>query len=350
MLMRHFLWPLVGLAVLAGSSVISFPRFSVEQSVPCGECHLNPNGGGMRNEFGNYAVALNELCLPGSKAASIKRYRKPRLSESLTFGFDSRYLLMDNGWVFNMQNDLFLAAEPLKDVYYHLRIGASGGVDDARVSESYALMFFSERKFYFKGGRFYPAYGLRQSDHKSFVRERTGHTSNTYLDGFSVGGNLAGFSGSLEFFQPGNRGVYVAHLSKVGFFDRFGYLGGLSLRLSEERGGSNGSFPAARSLFGGLSFDRYTLMGEVDLLGKASDTLVVYANFTTRLEYGLYLIGEYNFYDGDRDLATGADEFYRLSIELYPFSFVQLRPSYTYYSEGPRDGEDDYFLQLHIGY
>lgn len=344
MLMRHLLWPLVGLAVLAGSSVISFPRLSVEQSLPCGECHLNPNGGGMRNEFGNHAVALNELCLPSSKAASLARYRKPRLSESLTFGFDSRYLLIENGRVFNMQNDLFLAAEPLKDMYYHLRIGAIG------VSESYALMFFSERKFYFKGGRFYPAYGLRQSDHKSFVRERTGHRSDTYLDGFSVGANLAGFSGSLEFFQPGARGVYVAHLSRTGFFNRFGYLGGLSLRLSEETGGSNGGYPVARSLFGGLSFDRYTLMGEIDLLGSASDTLVAYANLTTRLEYGLYLIGEYNFYDGDRDLATGADEFYRLSIELYPFSFVQLRPSYTYYSEGLLEGEDDYFLQLHIGY
>ena len=71
---------------------------------------------------------------------------------------------------------------------------------------------------------------------------------------------------------------------------------------------------------------------------------------------GNILVGEgvvknaFDSFNNNRDLEGGVNEFLRFSVEFYPIPFVQFRPSYTYYSNGPLDGEDDFFLQFHIGY
>lgn len=332
------------IAALIISSAISFPRLAVEQGTACVNCHVNPNGGGMRNEYGNHAVGFNELCLPSSKKYVADKYRSPRLSEAVTIGVDSRHLILDDGRVFRMQTDAFINAEPIERLSYQLRFGESG------ISENYALWRQTEDKFYVKAGRFYPAFGLRSSDHKAYVQERTGHGSNVYLDGLSIGARVYDVNIAAEFMDDNGHGIYGAHLYRAAGYGPFGYLVGASLRLPEESGGSTGRFPISRALFGGLSYDRFTLMGELDLAGKGNDTLIAYANLTTRLEYGLYIITEYNFFDGDRSLKSGVDEFVRFSVELYPLPFVQLRPSYTYYTRGIRQDEDDLFLQIHFGY
>ncbi|MDH3891143.1 MAG: hypothetical protein OEV49_08655 [candidate division Zixibacteria bacterium] len=332
------------IAALIISSATSFPRLAVEQGAACGNCHINPNGGGMRNEYGNHAVGFNELCLPSTKRKLADKYRSPRLSEAVTIGLDSRHLIFDDGRVFRMQTDAFVNAEPIERFSYQLRFGEAG------ISENYALWRQADDRFYIKAGRFYPAYGLHSSDHKAFVQERTGHGSNVYLDGLSVGALVKGINFVAEAMDESGRGIYGAHLYRASGYGPVGYLVGASLRLPEESGGSTGRFPISRALFGGISYDRFTLMGELDLAGKANDTLITYANLTTRLEYGLYLIAEYNFFDGDRSLKSGVDEFMRVSIELYPLPFVQLRPSYTYYTRGIRQDEDDLFLQVHFGY
>jgi hypothetical protein len=120
--------------------------------------------------------------------------------------------------------------------------------------------------------------------------------------------------------------------------------------MSERINGKTGDFPHIRALFGGLSWNRFTLMGEADLVGFSSDTLITFANLTTRLTYGLYLVGEYNFFDGDRHVLGDVDEFVRLSCEVFPLPFVEVRPSYTYYTRGALEETDDFFVQVHLGY
>jgi len=341
--------PLILMLILLTASVMSLPRLAIEHATPCKTCHVNPNGQGMRNEFGNYSVALNELVLPQTKASFVKHYKKPRLSESLTFGFDSRYLVLDDGYVFRMQTDVFLNAEPFKDLNYHFRIGEDPfGLTG--VFENYGLLYLKDKKYYAKLGRFYPAYGLTTADHKAYVQERTGHGSNVYLDGLSFGGEFGEHHVALELFNPNRHAVFGLHMFKTGFIDPVGYMGGFSVRIPEDLAGSSSGFHESKAFFGGLSYDRFTLMGEFDISGRGNDTLIVYGNLTTRLEYGLYLIGEYNFFDGNRDYETGVDEFYRLSLEIYPIPFVEFRPSFTRYLEGPLAGENDFFMQFHVGY
>lgn len=339
-----FIIPLAALIFLATASLYSLPRLAAEHAVACKTCHINPNGGGARTEFGNYSIAFNELCLPQTKKLVQDKYKSPRLSESVLFGFDTRHLILEDGSLFRMQTDAFVTIEPFSDFFYHLRFWDSG------INENYALLYFANQKYYIKFGRFAPAFGLRMADHKTYVRENLGFGSDFYLDGFSLGAETNGFNIVTEVFKPINRLVGTIHIFKPGYIHPFGYLAGFSFRFSETKNGTTGGYPHSRAIFGGISYERFTLLGELDLAGKSNDSLLSYIGLTTRIEYGLYLIAEYNYFDSDLDLKSGTDEFLRLSLEIYPLPFFQLRPSYTYYTKGILKDEDNFFLLLHFGY
>ncbi len=328
----------------AAISVVSYPRLAVEQNAPCATCHVNPAGGGMRNEFGNYSVAFNELCLPQTKHLVRDRYKSPRLSESATFGFDSRYLIFEDGNIFKMQTDAFLAIEPFRDLVYQFRFWENG------INENYLLINFNNKNTHIKVGRFQPTYGLRVADHTSYIRNRTANASNIYIDGLSLATSISGVNISTEFYNPNDHGMFIVHAYKPFTLSSLsGVLGG-SYRISEYINGSTGLFPDNKALFGGLSYDRFTLLGEIDISGRSNDSLTFYTGLTTRLEYGLYFISEYNFFDGKRDVVDGVDEFLRFSLELYPLPFIELRPSYTYLTRGYSGDRNEFFLQLHFGY
>ena len=339
---------LVSVPVLAWLMLVasgrSLPRFSAQYSSDCRTCHFNPNGSGMRNEFGNHAMAFNELVLPWTKKLVKDKYFPPRLSDNVTFGFDLRYLVFDDGRVFRMQSDFYLNMTPFTGLDYQVRLSEDG------LRAHYLLLSLDERRHYLRLGRFYPSFGLWTADHKGFHRERTGHPSLLYLDGVGVGTTFKGVGITAEYFNPLEQSVYGLHVQTVGRAGRVGYLAGASIRLSERINGSNGRFPHAKAVFGGLSYDRWQALGEVDLVGRGNETLIVYAGLTTRVEYGLYLGAEYNFFDGDRALKTGVEEYYRLSLQVFPLPFVELRPSYTRYTHGPLVGTDDFFVQFHLGY
>jgi len=336
--------PVLVFFLIVAASLQSLPRLAVEHSLACKTCHINPNGGGARTEFGNHSVAFHELTLQQTKKLVEKKFHSPRISESVLAGFDSRYLVQEGGSVFRMQTDAYLTFEPFKDLMYHLRFWENG------TSEQYMLLYLNHQKYYLKVGRFYPAYGLRIADFDTFVRSQIGFGYNAYIDGLSLGAEIGGSNIAVEFFNPNQRFVGAFHIFRTGYTKSISYLAGFSARISEQLNGSNGAFPHTKGIFGGFSYDRFTLLGELDLAGKANDSLLVYGGLTTRIEYGLYFIAEYNFFDYDRDLKSGVNEFLRFSLEFYPIPFVQLRPSYTYFTNGPLDGEDNFFLQFHVGY
>lgn len=332
--------PLLALAVTA----VSLPRLAVKYATSCNTCHIDPSGGGMRNEFGNHSVAFNELTLQSTKQLLKEAYRSPRLSDAVTVGFDVRSLVFDDLSVLRMQTDFYTTVEPIDNLFYHFRFSADG------ISENYGMFQPENHRYYVKAGRFYPAFGLHPADHTAFIRERSGHPTRFYLDGLSAGVTVEGFSLTGEIFDRNSQGVYGLHLTRPLFVSPVSVYGGASLQLSEEINGRNNGVPQAKALFAGVSYGRFTLMGEADLVGKGNDTLITYTNLTARLMYGLYLIAEYNFFDGDRDRRNGVEEYVRLSSSFYPIPFVQLRPSYTRYTRGPLHGEDDFFFQFHVGY
>ncbi len=346
--LRNFM-PFIVLLLLMGASAMSLPRLASEQSLSCNHCHINPSGGGMRTEFGNHSVALNELVIPQTKKLFRDKYKGTRISESVRYGFDSRYLILDNSRIFRMQTDFYLNLELFKNMRFQLRIGEDP-FGNTQVFESYGLYQWQDEKYYLKYGRFSPNYGLRTDDHTAYTRARTGHGSNDYLDGFSVGASFNDFYFSGEIFNPQQQGLYLFNVSRISNYKNLGYILGVSLQISENLSGVSSLYHDSKSVYGSLSYDRFTLMGEIAVAGSENDSLITYINLTTRIQYGIYFISEYNFFDGNRDLKNGVDEFYRYSLEIYPIPFFSVRPSYTIYTEGFLKDEKDYFVQLHLGY
>ena len=343
----RLLLPTVSLLLLATASLYSLPRLAAEHAVACKACHINPNGDGARTEFGNHAVAFQELCLPQTKKLVEKKFNKPRLSESVLIGFDTRHLIFDNGRVIRMQTDAYVTFEPFKELYYHFNFGESG------IKENYALLYFDHQKYYIKAGHFSPAYGLRMADHAlitSFVRDRLGFGSNVYRNGLSLGAEIKGVNLVGEILKHNEQSVGGVHIFRPGFIAPIGYLAGLSLRFSEKINGSTGLHPNTKGVFGAVAYDRFTLMGEIDLAGASNDTVAVYGSLNTRLEYGLYLEAEYNYFEPNRHIKSGVDEFVRISLDIYPLPYVEIKPGYTYYTKGARKDEDDFFVLFHVGY
>ena len=337
--------PIVVLLIISAASLLAFPRLSIEHAEPCKSCHFSPSGAGARTEYGNFTTGFNELTLPQTKKLLTAHYRKPRVGESLILGFDMRYLALDDGRIFRMQTDGFLTMEPIRNMFYHVRVGANG------VTENYALLTFADNKYSARFGSFTPSFGLHNEDHNSFNRARTGNGPEVYLDGASLSAETGGVNLIAEAFNPNEQSIINLHAYRPGLLGPVSYMVGGSYRATEEIGPDNfGQFPHAKAIFGGVAWDRFTLMGEMDVVGKGNDQFVTYGNLTTRLEYGLYLVGEYNFFDSNRRIENGVDEFLRFSVDFYPIPFVQIRPSYTTYTRGTRDGEDEVFVQFHVGY
>ncbi|HKK20185.1 MAG TPA: hypothetical protein VJ983_01850, partial [candidate division Zixibacteria bacterium] len=245
---------------------------------------------------------------------------------------------------FRMQTDFYAAVEPAKGFGYLFRFGQAG------ITENYALLNFDHDRFWIMAGRFSPAFGIHEQDHTSFNRQLTGHGPGAFFDGVEIGVRTAGINFSLGTYDNSGRGTYIAHVYRVGYLSPIGYLAGASVQYSEFINGSTGAVPVTKALFGGLSFDRFTALGELDLVGRVNDTLISYGEFSTRIIYGLYAVAEYNFIDPDRHVRNGVDEYLRFSTEFYPIPFVELRPSYTLYTRGSNAGSDDYFLMLHFGF
>ncbi len=347
---RRLVFPLLLLAVVICAATLSaLPRLSAEHSVACKQCHINPNGGGARNEFGNYAVAFQELCIPPTKKLLASHVTKPRLSPSLLVGFDSRWLLLDDPRIIRMQSDLYLTFTPFKHFDYHFRVGPIGS-GAMQVTEQYALFSFSDTKYWVKAGTFYPAFGLRQDDHNSYTRVKTGHSYNSYLDGFSVGADFKDINLTAETFVQDGRTMFAFHGFRTGYISPIGYLVGASYQHPEKINGSTGAYPRAKSMFGAVNWDRFTISSEYDLIGNGNDSAAFYFAGTARIIWGLYLTGEYNYFDPSRKYTSGFERFTRFSIDFYPVPYVKIRPSISHYNPAFNGETDDFFVQFHVGY
>ncbi len=356
--MRHrqsyhtiLLWvPAAVLALIISAATLSaLPRLSAEHAVACKQCHINPNGGGARNEFGNHAVAFQELCIPPTKKLLASHYSSPRLSQSLLVGFDSRWLVLDDPRIIRMQSDLYLTFSPFKHFDYHFRVGPIGS-GAMQVSEQYALFSFKDTKYWVKAGTFYPAFGLRQDDHNSYTRVKTGHSYNSYLDGLSMGTEWKDVNLTMEAFNQDGRNMYGFHVFRTGYVSPIGYLIGASYQHPDEVRGLVGAYPRAKAIFGALNWDRFTVSSEYDLIGKGNDSAAYYFAGTARIVWGLYVTGEYNYFDPDRRYTSGFERFTRFSIDFYPVPYVKIRPSISHYKPAFNGETDDFFVQLQVGY
>ncbi|HEU4765072.1 MAG TPA: hypothetical protein VFT93_05400, partial [Candidatus Eisenbacteria bacterium] len=179
--------PALGAALLMGFAsppAAALPLYASREGDVCQTCHVDPNGGGIRNEFGFSYEKNRHSTEPEERWASVTV--KPRLNDWITVGVDMRVLYdathvngdsrtLAISTFFPMEGQVNLAVMP----HEHLTLVASHGlvVDEPGfptgyvAREIYGMIEGLPGESYARVGRFRLPFGLRQDDHTSFTRD-----------------------------------------------------------------------------------------------------------------------------------------------------------------------------------
>lgn len=199
MIARRALLPL--LLLLAPTVASAIPRFAARNGMECVQCHLNPSGGGIRNEYGGTVFEQVWLPMfgpdevhswvagpppPGADAPKLAPFRG-NVTEFLTIGGDFRFAYINiqpelgptpedepqpTNTFFQMQADLYHAVKLGSSLTLYLDVGVYTGF------ETWALWELLDRpdglRLMLKVGRFLPPFGVREVEHQLSTREGIG--------------------------------------------------------------------------------------------------------------------------------------------------------------------------------
>ncbi len=348
----------------AASPASALPRYSARYEQKCALCHVNPSGGGLRSSYASRQLVPEEIAWWGARPKAIEDAEK-LIPETIQIGADFRefYVGADDGSAhlnfFEMQADLYLAfqLDPKATLYYDR--GQSGNY------EAFGIGYIRPT-LYLKAGRFVPSYGWKFDDHTMYVRSELGFMPPVNSDV----GLEAGFSHGPFDLQAavvnGNRGstldndTKVAGVANAVVRHRLGPVG-MSIGVSGYHQPSEGRDFDTWGAYGYLRFHGVTWLGETDVVqeqlagGPVNQKLVTSHEVTYLVRQGLEVKGTYDFFDPDRDLASGARSRWGGGVFVMPRSYVTLEALVRRidFDNGVTFSGGDYtetLLQLHLLY
>jgi hypothetical protein len=355
---------LAGASALVAFQAAALPRYSARYEQKCGLCHVNPTGGGLRTAYASQKLVPEEIAWSKAKPEVLAGI-DPYIAKHLLVGTDFRevYLGSDDPSAprdfFQMQGDIYLGfqLDPKVSLYF------ARGATDTR--ELFGVGHLNP-SLYVKAGRFVPSYGWKFDDHTMFVRSEMGFSPPGNSDvGLELGASPGRFEVQLAVVN-GNRGSILDNDSRLatalnagyrfhlGPFAAFAGVSGYddpSQQLALDSGGAHGY----------LMWKNLTWIGQADLFRRApaggTETrgFVASHELTCLLRQGLDLKGTYDFFDPDKDHATGAKSRWGGGIYVMPQSYLTLEvlERRTTFDNGTvysgRDSWESVF-QLHLLY
>lgn len=348
---------LLGLLALAPHAALAEPYLAVESGLKCGNCHVNPSGGGKRNAFGTL-YARNEIA---ARTVELAEGRAPWtgdvLSRWFAVGGDFRggYSSVDiPGFGEQSETDVsrttvyaeFRAIPNLLSLYVDQKIAPDGS--DNR--EAYLLLTPKQGKFTVKAGQMFVPFGLRLLDDNAFVRQATGVNFLTPDDGVEFGVELAKWSAQVAVIegiagaddQVSASAVYVQPRWRVGG----------SVNESSDPFGDR----SMQSVFGGLKTGPISWLAEVSLVKDEApvserDFYASLVEGNWRLRKGHNLKATYEYLEPDRDRDEDEQERYSFVWEYSPLQFMQSRVGVRRYNGIPNiaiSNRDEVFAELHV--
>lgn len=321
------------LFLFAASSSSALPRYTARYEQKCALCHVNPSGGGLRSSYASRQLVPEEIAWWGARPKALEEMEKA-IPEVFQIGADFRqfYVGADDGSAhlnfFEMQADLYLAfqLDPKATLYYDR--GQSGNYEAFGVGYPWPTL-------YLKAGRFVPSYGWKFDDHTMYVRSELGFMPPGNSDvGLEAGFSHGPFDAQAAVVN-GNRGstldndTKVAGVANAAVRHRLGPIG-VSVGASAYHHPSESRDLDTWGVYGYLRFHGFTWLGEADLLeeqlagGPVNQRLVTSHEVTYLLRRGLELKGTYDFFDPDRDLASGARSRLGGGVFVMPRPYVTL--------------------------
>jgi hypothetical protein len=378
--MSPIIW-IWGVLMLCTHPALSEPYLAVREGYKCSQCHTNITGGGKRNGFGSIytqttlpykiisASTLQHLLSPMGASTTESNYGTfvaNTLADFLSFGGDLRVEdrtrfsegpLETTNSLDVTEANLYLEARLLRDVlsfYVDERLGPNA----ASSREIFGLIRAPRwGNAYFKGGKFLLPYGWRLQDDSAFVRDRTGI-------------NYANPDTGVEFgLEPGPLTFSLAITNGAGGSSDNNRFKQLTLRAEAvfrhwRFGASyayNDTDTARREMYGpfaGLSFGRFTLLGELDVIedrvAESGDTitqLAVFSSLHVLLTRGINFMLSYEFLDPNNDVDNDARTRFTVGLEPFLTQFLQLRFFYRFNDgipQRPIERADEVVLEFHL--
>ena len=372
------------LMIFSAQQAISLPRFALLTGSQCQSCHVDPTGGRMRNFFG-FTYGKDELPLRATRDSVLDV--NPKIGDNVSIGADFRSQYIYDGFTETSSFQAMSAtvygalAVGKKITIYYKQDLINGTYVQGRQfnkfagTEAFGLLRILPNNSYIKAGLFYPAYGLRLDDHTSYIRggdlgflgglsvntglpfvpnyKDIGIEVGAYVDKALVTAAVLNGTGNDLAIDFGTAKAYAARLEYVERFDNVGVM----------VGGSYYNFMALTlaGVYAGLGYDIITISGEVDWAKdlpnyKGLRSLAAYAEATVKVVDGFWVIGKFDYFDGDRKTAddpSGPRRFnsfqrYTVGAEFFPYSFVEVRPQFRINTETPLIDNNEFLVQLHF--
>jgi len=349
--------------VLAAAGVHAEPYLAVANGYKCGQCHVNPSGGGERTPFGE---VFAQTTLPARHLDTGGDLWTGQLNRFVSLGGDLRYDFQAQQLPkatttnqFELQpTRVYLQASVIPErliVYADEQVAPGGALN----REAWGLFWSADHSWYLKGGQMYLPFGLRLEDQTALVKELTGINMTTPDKGLEFGwlrghwdaqvavsNGTAGGGTSSNGKQESVQVSFVEPLWRLGLAANFN---GASAEGSRE----------AYGLFGGLKTGPIAWLAEADYVqdhslpagpggGQKKLATLLEANYSPARGHNLKVTWEY--LDPDRELANDAQTRWSFVYELTPIQFVQLRAG-ARLNDGipqlPAQHLKLYFVELH---
>jgi hypothetical protein len=349
-------------AILAGLAGVQRatgePYLAVQEGYKCNVCHVNPTGGGLRNNFG---IVYAKAVLPAQSLDGALDAWTGHLIDPIRVGGDLR-AAWTNSTVPNSPSQQQFALEQFR-VYGDIaiipdRLGVS--IDEqvapnaAQNMEAYLHYGNAAEGLYLKGGQFYLPFGWRLQDQTAFVREVSGISMTTPQQGFELGYEHRAWSAQLDLtnvpasgagakagHQITGQAVYVQPIWRVG----------LATSLTQSDAGNR----RVAGAFAGLRTGPVGWLGEIDVVrdesfpgGRTLAAGLIEADWRIRRGQNLKLTAE--SYDPDRAVREDQQARYSIVYEFTPIPFLQFRAGYRRYRGIPQSNVENQrltFLELH---
>jgi len=357
--------------LLSPATSLAEPYLAVRTGFKCGQCHVNPTGGGKRKEFGSIysqtALAEERLDPATGKAvpegaASDAAVWTGKLNDHFAIGSDLRANLSGTR-VPNSPStvafdptraQLYLEVKPIVDrltIYFDERVAPGSATN----RETYAMLWTADRSAYVKAGRMFVPFGLRIEDDGAFIRQVTGTTFNSSDDGIEGGLELGAWSVNVSVTNGSgggtetNRGKMISSLAtfvqpdwRVGASYSANYNGAADRRM--------------QSVFAGLRTGIVAWLASgiyVTDDGTPTGRLRQWATLlegNVEVAKGHNLKLTYEYYDPNQDVKEDQRERYSVVWEYMPIQFTQFRLGARKNNGIPQNNAQnatEFFLQWH---
>jgi len=369
-------------AVISGAWILlsiksfSYPRFSAYTGDKCVDCHINPTGGSMRNQYGlNYAKQNLQI-------SALEKYSKtvkfnPEINKTISIGGDLRVANVNNeipnksnlSAFLTMQGDLYLNAKINDFVNVFISPGIYLPTLETK-PDVYGMISNLPLNLYFKAGRFIPNYGINIAEHRAYQRIDFLNTPYAQNSGFELGMtpgiltfNIGLFNGiNTDFFDNDRKKMFVVNADIM--------VSGKENKINVDIGTSfyNNPFdyrePSTGAMLNAVThaFSGFTKIGimntvailceadfkENSIAGNMTRGIYGFGELDIKIVKGLEIRGQYEYRDPNRDTGDDRSSRYSMGVAVFPLIGLEFEAMYRLLYQDTLPNTQEYQGILHF--